>query len=1005
MAEQARRYRAFISYSQVDKAHARRLHAALEAYRVPKGMVGEKATKLGRFFRDDDEMGAATDLGASLRGAIEDSESLIVICSPAAAQSKWVNTEILHFKRTGRADRIFAVIASGAPHASERGDRVRECFPPALRFEVDTAGELTQVPAEPLAVHLASEPRPRVLARLSAGLLRISFDELWQRDRRRARAQFAARVAGVSGAIVLFASALGVLAFNQARTASVAQSQALSLAAQTAFEAGHHDRALRLAILASRTGWIARASPEADVVLAGIAAGSRRYVEFQAHDRLALSVAYSPDGRWIASGGTDGALRIWDAVTLQQIGRDLQHGSWVHSLAFSPEGDEIATASDEGVTLWDVASGQLRKLISLDPRPMSVAYSPDGARLLAGLTTENYLIDRASGRVIARPSGRELRFSPDGWTIVGASSGDDFAIRTWQGNSGAASAPLAISLNADPRALASYDQRIAVATRDGDVTIWDARTGQRAAPSLPHRDAMAADTASEVHLAFRPDGEMLATAISSIAQQAAIVRVWDAKTGEQIGAPVQARGSVAAMAFSPGGVQLALALSSGEVQVLRARSPSLDGIRLRIPELGDTWSREIRALAFTRDARLLLVSQSGGSVTVLDGTTGEIAHEQIAASAFAHAAQADIVATRSQDEISIWDVADGLSRRSRIPESARAIALSPDGARLALATDTEIQLVDLAESRVTARAPTSLAVRELGFAPTGQILSVVGYRGNYEDRALLLDARTLQPVAADLEWSTGRLVFSPSGDQVMLGRGPSVFTAQSGWRAGPTFEADSDTRGAGSSEAGVFSPDGALLATSGIQSWPSVWDARTGALVTNLPSGDLMTGDVAFSADGTRVFVTSMPVIAAGGTTRIWDVRTRTIVGRPFRHRETPRAFALSPDASRLVVGEQDGAAVMWDVSLASAHGDALIDKVCDERLNALPAASGGSSSIRLISERDARALPSLRSMIGADVCRRPSLLEEIQGAITLIFSGAPRRPAQQDAAPAASSR
>jgi hypothetical protein len=74
----SRKYRGFISYSKKDKAHAARLHKALEAFRVPKGAAGEgvdpKTRRLGRFFRDDDEMGAASDLGAALRGAIEDAQ-------------------------------------------------------------------------------------------------------------------------------------------------------------------------------------------------------------------------------------------------------------------------------------------------------------------------------------------------------------------------------------------------------------------------------------------------------------------------------------------------------------------------------------------------------------------------------------------------------------------------------------------------------------------------------------------------------------------------------------------------------------------------------------------------------------------------------------------------------------------------------------------------------------------------------------------------------------------
>ncbi|MEM9378041.1 MAG: toll/interleukin-1 receptor domain-containing protein, partial [Pseudomonadota bacterium] len=181
-----KRYRAFISYSQKDKRHAKRLHSALESYRLPKNLAAPstepKTRGLGRFFRDDEEMGAATDLGETLRGAIANSESLIVICSPRSASSKWVNEEVLQFKRTDRASNIFAVIVDGAPNS---GDPATECFPPALRFEVDPDGSLTNRPTEPLGLDLRKERFARIKTRLVAGLVGINFDDLWRRDRRR----------------------------------------------------------------------------------------------------------------------------------------------------------------------------------------------------------------------------------------------------------------------------------------------------------------------------------------------------------------------------------------------------------------------------------------------------------------------------------------------------------------------------------------------------------------------------------------------------------------------------------------------------------------------------------------------------------------------------------------------------------------------------------------------------------------------------------------------------
>lgn len=131
-----KRYAAFVSYSQKDAKYAKKLHRSLEAYRIPSETSGlDKNTKLGRIFRDDDELAAADSLGAALEGAILDSKNLIVICSPNSAQSPWVDMEVRQFKRRGEG-RVFAVIVSGMPHS---GSEDTECFCPALKERVSAA--------------------------------------------------------------------------------------------------------------------------------------------------------------------------------------------------------------------------------------------------------------------------------------------------------------------------------------------------------------------------------------------------------------------------------------------------------------------------------------------------------------------------------------------------------------------------------------------------------------------------------------------------------------------------------------------------------------------------------------------------------------------------------------------------------------------------------------------------------------------------------------------------
>ncbi|HVZ22833.1 MAG TPA: toll/interleukin-1 receptor domain-containing protein, partial [Vicinamibacterales bacterium] len=118
------RYRAFLSYSHRDAGWAEWLHHAIETYSVPPRMVGLRTPagvippRLAPVFRDRDELPSATDLSAGVRDALAQSACLIVICSPHAAQSRWVDEEVRTFQRLRGAERIFCLIVAGEPGAS-----------------------------------------------------------------------------------------------------------------------------------------------------------------------------------------------------------------------------------------------------------------------------------------------------------------------------------------------------------------------------------------------------------------------------------------------------------------------------------------------------------------------------------------------------------------------------------------------------------------------------------------------------------------------------------------------------------------------------------------------------------------------------------------------------------------------------------------------------------------------------------------------------------------------
>lgn len=182
-------YKAFISYSHRDSQWATWLHRQLERYRLPRHIaqsLGQPA-KIGKIFRDRDELSSGHNLTDHIQNALKDSENLIVVCSPDAVNSQWVNAEIEYFQSLGKRERIFCLLVDG-------GD---DAFPAALTN--DEHGNAV--------IPLAADPREwadgKDLAKLKivAGMLGVRLDELVQRDRQRKRQQLL--LAAASGIAVL----------------------------------------------------------------------------------------------------------------------------------------------------------------------------------------------------------------------------------------------------------------------------------------------------------------------------------------------------------------------------------------------------------------------------------------------------------------------------------------------------------------------------------------------------------------------------------------------------------------------------------------------------------------------------------------------------------------------------------------------------------------------------------------------------------------------------------
>jgi tetratricopeptide (TPR) repeat protein len=236
-----------LSYSHRDGKWGTWLHKSLESYRPPKQIVGTVTARgpvpkrLTPIFRDREELASATDLGTLLNEALRQSACQIVICSPSSARSKWVNEEILAFKRLGREDRIFALIVGGEPNASDDPAHAEEeCFPPALRYKLGPDGNLSSERTEPIAADArpGKDGRTNAKLKLIAGVLGVGFDGLRQREqRRRQRQLFMIASGAITGMVItsgLAAAALIARAQAQRQTV-IARREAETARQTTAF--------------------------------------------------------------------------------------------------------------------------------------------------------------------------------------------------------------------------------------------------------------------------------------------------------------------------------------------------------------------------------------------------------------------------------------------------------------------------------------------------------------------------------------------------------------------------------------------------------------------------------------------------------------------------------------------------------------------------------------------------------------------------------------------------
>jgi hypothetical protein len=239
------RYRAFFSYARADDKVANWLHRQLDGYRTPKALVGTEGelgpvpAKLHPIFRDRTDLESGGHVDAALQQALEESETLIVLCTPTSAKSHWVNHEVETFLKLGREAAMFPVIAGGVP---DSGDPDTECFPPALRNKGLLAADLRDIKLP--TGQLVGDGREGGRLKLIAGLLGVKLDALVQRERRRQRQV----VAALGAAALTFAGvavAAGSFWWLSAQRANTIQTQSLDIVEKSRAIVRERDRAVK----------------------------------------------------------------------------------------------------------------------------------------------------------------------------------------------------------------------------------------------------------------------------------------------------------------------------------------------------------------------------------------------------------------------------------------------------------------------------------------------------------------------------------------------------------------------------------------------------------------------------------------------------------------------------------------------------------------------------------------------------------------------------------------
>ncbi|MDR3147660.1 MAG: hypothetical protein LBU00_04700 [Treponema sp.] len=333
------------------------------------------------------------------------------------------------------------------------------------------------------------------------------------------------------------------------------------------------------------------------------------------HSNAINAVAYSPDGRRIATGSSDNIIKIWDAESGQELRTLTGHSSYVYALDYSPDGRRIVSGSgDNTVKIWNAETGQeLRTLTGYSLAVYALDYSPDGRRIVSGSYDKTVKIwDAESGREIRTFSGHtgwvnSVSFSPDGRRIVSASN--DKTIKVWDAETGQVIRTItghsswvnSISFSPDGR-------RIVSTSRDKTIKLWNAESGAELRTITADNSVYSAR--------FSPDGRRIVSGSGD-----STAKVWDAETGRETLSLGPTTIPVYRLAFSPDSTRLAVSSLDGNIRIWDTRNGRL--LRTVRPHLYNGTPVLSLSLAYSADGSRILSGGDDATIKLLNAGTGE----------------------------------------------------------------------------------------------------------------------------------------------------------------------------------------------------------------------------------------------------------------------------------------------------------------------------------------------------------------------------------------------